>query len=101
MQEENYTSSHKRRFDTAIYLHYVGCHEDNIMKKVSKEEFDNKVMSKAQKAREVKFDKKRIYRLADEKTIWYANYNVILGKVWEEYYEGKTVKSYWINIKNI
>ena len=88
-----FAATHQQRFDRAIYLTYVGLHEENIFKSTTKENFFAKLYSdKLQKRESIEFDKTRIYRLADEKEIWLGKYVRVLGHVWKE--EG--VESYWI-----
>lgn len=93
-----YSGTHQERFDKAIYLTYVSLRLN--YKNATKEVFEEKLYSILNKRRTIYFDKSRVYRLADEKEIWFSKYNHIIGEVWKETDEfGDEVVSYWIDEK--
>ena len=100
---ENIGSTKQQRFDTAIYLTYVEHGDGNTFKKVSKDVFDEHMSKRGVKETKVfNYDKNRIYRLADTKTIYYSNRNLVLGEVYEEVDDdsGEYVISHWLNVEN-
>lgn len=97
--KENYADSQQQRFDTAIYLTYVEFHKDKDFIHVPWETFyDNLNYSNVFSKKTIEFDKNRIYRLADEKEVWFGKHNNIVGEVWSEKNEDGTdnIESYWI-----
>jgi len=96
-----------RRFNEAIYRHYVETNQYGELKHATKEEFHNKLSDKVDNVKTIKFEKtvplgvrirtphksRAIHRLADEKDIWLSKYNHKLGEVWKEDW----MESYWIN----
>ena len=88
---EGYADSHQHRFDRAIYKTYV--ERGKNFKYVSKEIFYKLLGDKIDKNQTISFDKTRIYRLADEKTMCLSKGGTILGEIWKE----EDIASYWIN----
>lgn len=92
----NYCDSREateRRFNTAIYLTYVEQNKDKDFKKTTKEYFYDKLDDRAHRIRIIRFDKNRVYRLADEREEWLSKNNNVLGEIWRE----SNMESFWIN----
>lgn len=95
----DYSGSHQERFDKALYLHYIEMRQEYDFKHTSKENFENTLLPLMGKLKSIGFDKQRVYRLADEKIVWYGSFNNIIGEVWNERDEnGDYVESYWIRL---
>lgn len=85
--------THQQRFDRQLYLYYVGTHQQNDFKIVSKDEFNRLIGERQQSKKTFEYDKKSIYRLADSKELCLGKYGKVLGEIWRE----DEIESYWIN----
>ena len=87
--------THQQRFDRQLYLYYVGTHQHNEFKIVSKDEFNRLIENHLQSKKTFEYDKNSIYRLADTKELCLGQYGKVLGEIWRE----DEIESYWISAK--
>jgi len=91
--KEDYDDGHQERFDRAIYLTFVDSDNDQQYKHLSKAEFEKKLRHRLDTIKSIDYDKKNIYRLADEKLYWLDKNKRTLGIIYKE----DNIESHWIN----
>jgi hypothetical protein len=89
---ENIGPTHQERFDRQIYLHFIETHKN--FKHVSKEEFNNLLLSVLNKRTTVKSTDTRVHKMYDEIEIWWSDRNNRIGEIWRE----DDIESYWVNV---
>ncbi len=95
-EKDSFTPTEKSRFDTAIYLHYVESREN--FKYVKQDKFYdimNSHKNNIDRIQPIEFDLKRIYRLADEKYVWWSKNHRKLGEIWVQH--PNDIASYWVD----